>query len=439
MKANKVSLLILMAALTGCGGGGSPATGMPTGATYINGNMGGGNQGGNTPTEPRQVELTEVVGSLDDAINDIYSYDQSNGASVASLGSFAVKNTNKRYDYYGNETEENLGTYLSDTSSNAYKYNYQGYIQGRSSSSDDTIEVPTETGAIITNLDDYGYNSYTSSLYNYETYPNAVKFTKNDNGTIVSLCTTDDSFCTNNAIQNPDGSFSAILVDRTNYDCDGNCNAGRSAYKVTFGSELSTIKSGEENNEHQDYTVWQVGKVDADGNFEPTRNGAYANLHINKNNYEIFNMRNGYMSNGQRWYSNKPDTIVTFEGKTNAVKVSTEKPNEDLTGNATLVVDFQGEQNNSNPSNTLTLNFDNWKKIDIINGYEAIVNGEHKNANTTIGFTGTNTGDDYNYNKATGIYRVKNVTDNDGIDVDVIGGFDAKAKDGLSIHINNAH
>ena len=436
MKTNKISLLILMTTLTGCLGGGGADTTMPTGATFVNGNMGGGNQGGNTPTEPRQVDLTEVVGSLDDAINDVYSYDQSYSGSIATLGSFGVTEIDERYEY-DNEIERNVLT-NSETSNGIYRasqdYDYQGEIRTKTSD-DENIYVPTEkiTREYYDNNKNYLYEDSDKDL---SIYPYAINFIKNEDGKITSLCTTDDRYCTNNAVQNSDGSFSAILVDK--YGVGDNIEA----YKVTFGSELSTIKSGEENNEHQDYTIWQVGKVDANGNFKPTTNGAYANLHINKDAWEVFNMRNGYMTNGQSWYSNKPDTIVTFEGETNAVKVSTEKPNEDLTGNAKLVVDFQGEQYNSSPNNTLTLNFDNWKKIDIINGYEAIVDGEYKNANTTIGFTGTNTtntGDDYNYNKATGIYRVEDITDNDGTNVDVIGGFDAKAKDGLSIHIDNAH
>ena len=419
MKANKVSLLILMAALTGCGGGGSPTTGMPTGATYINGNMGGGNQGGNTPTEPRQVDLTEVVGSLDDAINEIYGYAGGKDPYIATFDSFAID----RYNYDENDQPTNIEeTALAQTQ--------DGYIDINSNSK--SISVVGEEGL---------FNKGDPSI----DYPSSVKFIRDYNSEkITSLCTKDERFCTNNAIQNPDGSFSAILTEQNTIaaDCGIGDDCRTNAFKVTFGSELND-KAGNNRNERQDYTIWQVGKVDADGKFEPTRNGAYANLHIDRKNYDSFYM-NGPNMNGEGydWYEpNKPDNQITFEGRTNAVKISTEKPNEDLTGSAKLVVDFKGRT--YDPNSTLTLTFDGWKKIDIentlnnYNYYNTSVLVDNQNApntyaTTTIGLTGKQTEKDdysgtYEYDKATGIYRVENITDDDGIDVDVIGGFDAKA------------
>ena len=288
-----------------------------------------------------------------------------------------------------------------------------------------------------------GNFEYTNESSNDKYYPTSLKFSKNDNGEIASLCTSNGQYCANNAMQNSDGSFSAILANK--YGKGDNIEA----YKVTFGSELSNIKPGEESNEHQDYTIWQVGKVDSEGNFTPTQNGAYANLHINRNNYETFYMQDGWMGGSiGSPATDKPNDKITFEGKTNAVKVSTEKPNENLTGDAKLVVDFQ--RNYYDPTTTLTLDFYNWKKIDIESslhgegGPGVRVNGEYTGASatTTIGFTKSGShmdesgriqaseGNNVNeYNKATGIYRIEDVTDNDGTNVDVIGGFDARAKD----------
>ena len=444
MKANKVSLLILMAALTGCGGGstgsGSPTTDMPMGVTYVSGSIGGDNQseqsgetgetGGQSQSqeetnpqgqEEEEIVLNKVVGSMDDYLNDVYEY---NGENM----------TGTIYKDSGMVSQHSMST-----GSNDYKHD------------GDVLSL------INDNIGNYLY------VYNVGKYYTGRKATRN-----------------------PDGSYTAILVESIReYDSIGSYyyspvqpneeNGGKvSAAKVILGGEFEKMNEENRNDDHPDYLIMQLGEVDANGNFTSTSNDfTIASLNAKKAGSNM-GWWGGYFLPDQFFIEDIPgewkiignvqendltepatDNLnpIEFTGKTNAVKIS-QTPgvlNEDLTGSAKLVVDFNDKQATyaKDLGYTLTLDFDGWKQIDINknrNGDNSIkVDGQeiqNSVANTKIAFSRSGShqnevmkwdGDNVNeFNRAAGIYSVTNIDDTNG-KVDVIGGFDANTNTPLSI------
>ena len=230
------------------------------------------------------------------------------------------------------------------------------------------------------------------------------------------------TYSTTEIIDNKNGTFSLILNDTT--------SGSNKAFNVLLGTD--TIKEIGGGKNLADYALWQYGEI-VDGKFVPDNDsyyeGAYATLHVPS--YD--DVKYGFAMNGDFYRIDEIINSPEFTGKTHAIKISA-SGNTNLSGNAKLKLNGDGKD----PFQyNLTLDFDNWHKLELSNNnrYSINVDGVTQNVNdvtTAINLRESNreAGENYtikSYDQATGIYSINGMNDN-GNNVNVVGGFNANAK-----------
>lgn len=413
MNMNKISLVVLMSALGGCLGGGGKGMDIPTTlaiAEYVDSSSAqsassqAGEQTQNVEEQNNATlgvgehNLTEVVGDHVEDVNSLYGI---NGKNRKVLG----VNQSKESCPLGSEWE-----------CEAYGYEYAGapgYLKK-------TVDVFSQTAR----NDEYGGEYGVALDDDFHSAPSALTVS---GGKISAKVGSWNSvrYSTYNVTKNDDGSIVAIL--RRELPCKGDgCEAynNANAFKVLFGSDELEKADETDGNGRSDYTIWQYGRVDDNGSFVPTTKSAYVVLHSDSNSIDYNNLRGTHIIN---------DKDVEFTGTTHAIKTESDYNDkalgsEELSGTAKLVFDAMI---GSNLNYALTLDFSNWKKLEIIKdgsgyGYRSIVDnngtGNVYGVNMNLNGDGTNN----SYNKATGTYAVDDIYDGDR-KYNIIGGFNVEA------------